>query len=128
WAPGVPTRLSGRWLNLLPWAVGALERRIDVVGPADPSTPLAYEGTAPQSAAAVSMGLRTILNRAGLAGDSTVQPKSIRAWGGRRLYDECGDIEEVAHRLGLDSLNGARRLIGLPDREHDVPPPHRTAQ
>jgi len=54
-----------------------------------------------------------------------VRPSSIRAWGARRLFDETGDLEKVAHRLGLRQLDDARRTIGVAQPEPDVPPPHR---
>jgi integrase/recombinase XerC len=71
------------------------------------------------------MALRKNLDRAGLRRDPRVRPLSIRAWGARRLYDDGSDIEEVARRLGVRTLDSARRIIGLPDPEPDTPPAHR---
>lgn len=128
WLPGTESRLMPRWVNLLDSAAEAVERRITRLGSSDPEAVLAYTGHASgyRAGSATSMALRKILDRAGLSDDLLLRPGSFRAWGGRRLYDETQDIEEVALRLGLRKLDSARHLIGLPDAEADAPPPHRS--
>src|SRR5205823_5671839 len=99
-----------RWGDLTPWGVEALERRIHQLGRNNDSAVLAYAGTRPAQTqqAAISCALRRVLNRAGLAKDKTVQPRSVRAWAGLRVYHETHDIEQVALSLGLRSLDDAR--------------------
>jgi integrase len=119
-----------RWGGLTPWGIEALERRIHQLGRDNGWAVLAYVGTRPPETrqAAISCALRRVLNRAGLAKDKTVQPRSVRAWAGLRVYHETHDIEQVALSLGLRSLDDARRTIGVPELEHDDPPPHRRSQ
>lgn len=94
------------------WAITQIERRLREID-ADPDALVAYlgDGKRPQAAAAMVIG--KVLRRAGLAGEPGVRPASIRAWAGRRVFDETGSIEAVAQRLGLRSLDTAARLIGL---------------
>jgi hypothetical protein len=130
WLNGTGRRLHHRWVNLLPWALEAVERRIASLGgdSLDPMTSLAFDGAGSRSGeAAVSITLRRALDRAGLTRQAhpMVKPKSARAWGARRLYDETGDITEVAHRLGVIRLDTARQIIQLPAFPPDDPPPHR---
>jgi len=116
-----------RWGYLTPWGVEALERRIHQLGRDDGWAVLAYVGTRPAESqqAAISCALRRVLNRAGLAKDKSVQPRSVRAWAGLRVYHETHDIVQVALSLGLRSLDDARRTIGVPAPERDDPPDHR---
>jgi hypothetical protein len=125
WLPSGKRGLS-RWGYLTPWGVDAVEHRIAALRSSDPAV-LAYEGRRPAHSqqAAVSATLRRVLNRAGLALDKTVRPSSVRAWAGLRVYHQTQDIQEVALRLGLHSLDDARRTIALSEHEHDEPPPHR---
>src|SRR5205823_3117711 len=127
WLNGTGRRLCGRWAKLLPSGVEAVERRIAALGSVASTSCLAYEGTGgpARAEAATSTALRKILNRAGLRDDRRVRPSSIRAGAGRRLYDETRDLQEVAHRLGLRSLDGVRQVIGLPEPVPDEPPAHR---
>jgi integrase len=126
WLPSAKRGVS-RWGFLTPWGVEALERRIQELGWDNESAVLAYAGTRPAASqqAAISCALRRVLNRAGLAKDKTVQPRSVRAWAGLRVYHETHDIEQVALSLGLRSLDDARRTIGVPSPERDDPPDHR---
>jgi integrase len=118
-----------RWGSLTPLGVDAVERRITQLGWDNDWAVLAYTGTRPAHSqqAAMSCALRRVLNRAGLAKDKTVQPRSVRAWTGLRVFHETHDIEQVALSLGLRSLDGARRTIGVPEPERDDPPSHRRA-
>ena len=129
WLRGTDGRIHERWSTLLPWGVDVIEQRIAELGPsADLSTPIAYHGGGGAGGPSVAtITLRAILDRAGLSkiADPTVKPKSFRAWGARRLYDETRDIQEVAHRLGVSTFEAARRIIQLPEFPRDEPPPHR---
>jgi hypothetical protein len=132
WLNGSKKRLAGRWARLLPWDLDAIERRLTALDSSDPMTRLAYVGTgdADRREAATAIGLRKVLNRAGLTKEAhpRVRPSSIRAWGAQHLYDETQDIEAVAWALGVQKLDSARRIIGLPQPEADEPPPHRSSR
>ncbi len=131
WLPGHGTRsrITGRWSEPSPWARETIERRIEALGPGSLDRPLAYEGGGDlaRAEAATCTGLRQVLQRAGLTKRSVpdVRPMSIRAGAARRLYDETAGLDLVARRLGVSRLDTARRIIGLPAPEPDVPPPHR---
>jgi hypothetical protein len=126
WLPSAKRGVS-RWGYLTPWGVEALERRIQDLGSDNESAVLAYAGNRPAASqqAAISCALRRVLNRAGLAKDKTVQPRSVRAWAGLRVFHETHDIEQVTLSLGLRSLDDARRTIGVSEPERDDPPEHR---
>jgi hypothetical protein len=126
WLAGSAARFTPRWATLLRWDAAAIERRVAALG-SEPTALLVCTGSrAPSRAgAAISMALRKVLNRAGLKHEPRGLPGSFRAWGGRRLYDDGADIEEVARRLGVRTLDNARRIIGLADPEPDTPPAHR---
>jgi integrase/recombinase XerC len=66
-----------------------------------------------------------IFERAGLYPDEQLKPDAVRAWAGWKLFEDIGDIREVAWRLGLRSLDKAAQLINLDDLPHDTPPSHR---
>jgi integrase len=129
WLPGTARQLGGRWVPLLTAQIDAIERRIEHLDARDALTPLARKGAQSASGEAISIALRKILVRAGLTrrSDPSVTPSSIRAWGGRRLYDETRDLEDVARCLGLRNLDSARRVIGLAQPEPETPPRHRSA-
>lgn len=63
--------------------------------------------------ASVSTDLRNVLNLAGLANDPRVTPQSIRAWSGRRVWEQTNDVIAVAVWLGTDRLDDAAAAIGL---------------
>jgi integrase/recombinase XerC len=127
WLPGREgKKLNARWSTLLPWDKAAIERRVAYLD-GNPRALLVCNGrlSPERSSPANSMALRKILDRAGVRADRRVRPLSIRGWGARRLFDDGSDIEEVARRLGVRTLDSARRIIGLPDPEPDTPPEHR---
>ncbi len=97
WLPSAKRGVS-RWGYLTPWGVEAVERRTQELGSDNELALLAYAGTrtAASQQAAISCALRRVLDRAGLAKDKTVQPRSVRAWAGLRVYHETHDIEQVA--------------------------------
>jgi site-specific recombinase XerD len=103
-----------RLLELSSWGALQVCRRVSELSDADPSTPLVYEGNGSarsrQSSIASAIGM--IFRRAGLGRERDLRPESVRAWLGGRVWNETNDIEAVANRLGLDSLDRAARLIG----------------
>jgi integrase len=119
WLPG-STKTDPRWARLSPWAAAQISRRLAAIG--DAVGPIAYDGkgSAASRQASTCVTLRRILNRAGLAGDPSVRPASIRAWLGRQVLSESGAIDEVARRLGLRSLDQAAALVGWDWRGQDV--------
>jgi len=56
--------------------------------------------------------LKRILNEAGLRGDGSVKPESVRAWAGHRIWVETGRIESAAVALGCRSLDTTARIVG----------------
>jgi len=54
-----------------------------------------------------------VLARAGLATELDVRPLSVVAWAGRKILDDTGRIDEVARRLGMQSLDRTANLIAF---------------
>jgi site-specific recombinase XerC len=107
------TKTDARRVQLTEWGAQQLRRRLDMPG-RDASVALAYDGTgSPESAqASMSGAIGDVLRRAGLGEEADVRPRSVAAWAGRRVFDETGQIETVAQRVGLRSLDRAAALIG----------------
>ena len=113
WLPG-STRVEARWAPLTGWGCIQLERRLRRA-PADPARPLVYDGDSGSDyhrQAASCVAVTETMRRAGVAGEPDVRPVSVAAWAGRRVLAETGQIEEVARRLGVRSLDRAAALIG----------------
>jgi integrase/recombinase XerC len=110
---GGTTKTDARTVPLTEWGAVQLARRIDRPD-REPSTAVVYEGAgSPESAqASVSGAIGDALRRAGLGEEPDVRPRSVTAWVGRRIFDETGQVEAVAQRLGLRSLDRAAALIG----------------
>ena len=107
-----------RTAQLLPWGWEQVERRIDRLG-GDPDTRLAYSGQGSLSAATSSIGIALIriLKRAQLFHLPDVGVPSLRAWAGRRAWDETRDIEAVRRVLGVSRLDAAASIICLPPED-----------
>ncbi|MGI8756735.1 MAG: hypothetical protein ACR2MB_12935 [Acidimicrobiales bacterium] len=105
-------RPAERWGRLDEWAVEHLGRRLAVVGE-DPAAPVVYSGDDQRGAGQVAActAIQDVLVRAGLGGEPDVRAASVAAWAGRRILNETGRIDVVAHRLGLRSLDRAARII-----------------
>jgi integrase len=103
-----------RWGRLTDWGIGQLERRIAML-PNDPTTPIVYGGAGGYATGQVSActAVIDVLTRAGLASEPDVRPASVAAWAGRLIYDETGQIDEVARRLGMASLDRTAKFIAL---------------
>jgi integrase/recombinase XerC len=110
---GGSTKTDARAAALTDWGAQQLRRHVEMPG-RDLSLAVVYDGTgSPQSAqASVSGAIGDVLRRAGLGEEPDVRPRSVTAWVGRRVFEDTGQIEVVARRLGLPSLDRAARLIG----------------
>lgn len=101
--------------KLTAWGVEAIAQRIRQLERLSPETPLVVRpGTAGRSAtASISKTLAQILTLAHLGDDPRAKPRSVRAWSGRRVWTETGDIVRVAIWLGISSLDTAADTIEL---------------
>ncbi|WP_334145091.1 hypothetical protein [Rhabdothermincola sp.] len=78
--------------------------------------PVLYSGRSTDPAkvqSALVMTVGAVLRDAGLAGDHTVAPMSIRNTFGRAHYDTTGDLVATAEALGHDDLMTVAREIGI---------------
>ncbi|NMO37310.1 site-specific integrase [Streptomyces sp. GMY01] len=116
------TRTDPRWCPLDPWSLRVLKARAAFVSrqqlraEAVPDTRLAVSSApAPdeQLQARACAALGDLIRRIGLSADPRVKPASLTAYAAVRLYDETRNVENVARRLGLRSLDRAADLIGL---------------
>lgn len=80
----------------------------------DPESLIAYQGSGDARAAESSavMGLSKVLRQAGISGEPDVKVGSVRAWAGRKAFEERRRIEDAAAALGCRSLDVAARIIG----------------
>ena len=58
------------------------------------------------------MAISVTLARAGLGNERDVGPASVVGWAGRRILEETGQIDLVAIRLGMRSLDRAAAFVG----------------
>jgi site-specific recombinase XerD len=99
--------------DLAAWGAEALEERVRAVAGFEDRERLLLvgEGTTEKSATtSVGQELQDILAAAGLRCDPDVQPRSIRAWAGRRVLEARG-IEAAANFLGERSLDRTARAV-----------------
>lgn len=84
-----------------------------MLGP-DRNRPVIYEGDCSADTGQISacIAVRDVLIRAGLAAEPGVRPASVAAWAGQKILHETGQIDEVARRLGMASLDRTARFIG----------------
>lgn len=104
---------------LTPWGATAVRAHLERLGCEDLLHPVVVGRSTGKTSATASVSgvMRDILNRAGLGNDKSVQPKSIRAWSGRAVWERTHDIFEVARWLGCHSLDQAAYLIGVSWRD-----------
>lgn len=105
-----------RWARLTDWGAVQLARRVRELGTGTgQSMPVTYEGAGSEHSQRTSSveAIKSVLLRAGVAGDRDVHPRSVTAWAGCRVLSETGRIDEVARRLGLRSLDLAADLVGF---------------
>jgi integrase/recombinase XerC len=105
-------RRTGRWGELTEWGIETIARSIR--HNADPEGGLVYAALrSPASGqASVCRAVHEILGDAGYRADPTVRPGSLPAWAGRKLFEQTGQIELVARRMGLRSLDASALAIG----------------
>lgn len=113
WISGGRKR-ADRWGCLTEWGVRAIERALRIL-PDDPDAGVVYfaQRTAGSGAASVCTAVSNILKDAGFASEPDIQPMSLMAWAGVRVFLETNDIRAVARRLGCVSLDTAANVIGL---------------
>ncbi len=94
------------------WGLVQLARRNHVLGD-DPDALLVYagDGSAVSRQASACMAISVTLARAGLGDEPDVRPASVAAWAGRRVLEETGQIDLVAIRLGMRSLDRAAAFV-----------------
>ncbi len=108
------SRTQPRWALLSEWGAKQLKRRLRAIGN-DPERPVVYNGERGSDyrrQAAACVAVSETLRRAGLADEPDISPLSVSGWAGRQVMAETGRIDEVAHRLGVRSLDRAAALIG----------------
>jgi integrase/recombinase XerC len=106
------TRTTARWGALSAWGVVQLERRLRAMR--DYNVPVVYSGRrgGESGQSSSSMAICDTLARAGLGDEPDVRPLSIAAWAGVKIFEQTGQIDDVARRLGMRSLDRAALLIG----------------
>ena len=114
------SRTQPRWAPLSEWGATQLKRRLQAIGN-DPGRPVVYtgkRGSDHHRQAASCVAISDTLRRAGLTDEPDIGPLSVVGWAGRQLFAETGRIDEVAHRLGVRSLDRAAALIGWDWQTH----------
>jgi integrase len=109
---GGSAKTEPRTATVTDWGISVLARRLDLVGPTDRSLTYQGKGSAASMQASSSMAIARILNEAGLRGERSVKPESVRAWAGHRIWVETGRIESAATALGCRSLDTTARIVG----------------
>jgi integrase len=106
-------RVAARWGRLSVWGCTQLRRALSDQhkSPSDLLLTFGDPGSALAQSSAVGVISRT-LRRAGLGDASDVRPSSVPAWAGRKIFETTAQIEVVASRLGIRSLDRAAAFIG----------------
>jgi integrase/recombinase XerC len=114
WIPG-SSKTQARWGHLTSWGSEQIDRRMKAFGRATLDAPLvcptASVGVSATSSA--SNAIAATLRRAGLHRERDVRPPSVAAWAGAKAFTEGTPIQEVAHMLGIRSLDRAAAFIGF---------------
>jgi integrase len=122
-----PSRYAPRWGYFTEWGLEQVERLLNEQR--DLSGPLAYTGSGRPSSRQSStvISLTRVFRRAQLLPDPLLKVSySIRSWRARQFFlAEHFDLDEVAHRLGVNGLDAARGLVDLPWGRCAIPPLHR---
>lgn len=112
-------RYAARRGHLTPWGTRVVGRHANALltNGADGSTLLAYAGQGPAgrylAQASVCTQITKVMGLAGLGDDPAVRARSLRGWAGHTLYRAGMPLEQVAGRLGCNSLDAAAAKIGL---------------
>jgi integrase len=102
-----------RWGHLSEWGLTQLVRRAHTLGDgSDRALIYAGNGSAVSRQASACMAISVTLARAGLGNERDVGPASVVGWAGRRILEETGQIDLVAIRLGMRSLDRAAAFVG----------------
>lgn len=112
-------RYAARLGHLTPWGARVIGRHTAVLLAAggDGSTLLAYGGGGSRgqylAQASVCTQITKVMELAGLRDDPAVRARSLRGWAGQGLHRAGMSLEQVAVRLGCNSLDAAAAEIGL---------------
>jgi integrase/recombinase XerC len=105
-------KTSERWGFLNEWGLVQIARRARALGD-DPDALLVYtgDGSAVSRQASACMAISVTLARAGLGDEPDVRPASVAAWAGRQVLEATGQIDLVAIRLGMRSLDRTAAFV-----------------
>ncbi|MBX7071250.1 MAG: hypothetical protein K1X38_17845 [Microthrixaceae bacterium] len=111
-----------RWGQLTPWGIEQMTRRLDDLD-GGPDQPIVYSGRKPAEAGQVAScaAVTDVLRRAGLASQPDVRAGSVAGWAGRKILEETGRIDVVAHGLGMASLDRVADIISWDWRSEGPP-------
>ncbi|TQL58965.1 hypothetical protein [Oryzihumus leptocrescens] len=118
WFPS-SRRYAARVGQLSAWGALVVRRQVRLLraNGADDLTLLAYAGTGTGgqylAQASVCTQITKVMEVAGLRQDPGVRARSLRGWAGQSLYRSGLPLEQVAVRLGCNSLDAAAAEIGL---------------
>lgn len=110
-----PTPVVPRSAPIPDWAVPAIRQRLDPTL-RDQDQPLLYDGQSEDVGkiqSSILMTVRKVLRLAGLAGDPSVAPRSIRLGAALERWHATGSIESAAGMLGLADLGKVQRQLGV---------------
>lgn len=110
-ALGPSLHARARVVSLTDWGATQLGRRLRHLDGGDVAVCYGGAGRRHAGQASMSTMLRRLFTRAGLSAEPDLGLGSVRAWAGRRAFDETGRIEDAARLLGCRSLDTAARLI-----------------
>ena len=107
-------RTAARWGELTEWGLVQVARRLSALKREGPEAPLVCSdlGNLASARANAYEAIRATLVRAGLGGEPDVRPNSLVAWRGASALAAGASIDEVAHLLGIRSLDAAASFIG----------------
>ncbi len=114
--PGT-SRVAARTVEIAAWAIGPLTRLCET----RPHGPLLYTGGSANlkhQQCSVLMSVRKTYGYAGLNGDRTAKPDSLRNAGARATYEAAatGKLAAAGHTLGIHDTTRVAQRIGLGPR------------
>lgn len=120
WIHGA-TKTEPRFGYLTEWGTAQIARRMQALDQEPDARLVSRGGGSDYSRQASScMAVTEVLKRAGLFGEPDVRPISVVAWTVQHILEATGQIEEVARRLGMQSLDSAAALVGWDWRENQA--------
>lgn len=110
--------IASRRVPLTAWGATALSRHL-ARWPHQPGDRLTYRGSGGKTGSNSPLArscqqVVAVIAAAGLGDEPGVRPASVRHWAGRHAYDQGATLADVAHLLGLPSLDTTARRIGIP--------------